>query len=279
MKKKVFIYATCHASRMAEILKLSDAFNKNFSVNTQQNFISPGKPADILDYKSQVQECDFFLYHKTVETLRKLQLIQYTDKSMAIPYITNSLHWPSYDFKRGVDPLLTDQIYKWGLIPYRCAYLESLYCEGRSHKDTISKYLKSNLDDIYDLDFITKIQFNYFNSLDDVGKLNISGWLIDRLSEKRLFHIYNHPSSAVFLEIGRQVLAFMGLPDDLPEVEGVDRFDILQTPIHHSVARKLNLKFYDADAIYNVGPYKIKFEEYLKLYLTALSNESSSKLK
>lgn len=27
----------------------------------------------------------------------------------------------------GLSPLLTDQIYKWGLIPYRCAYLESLH--------------------------------------------------------------------------------------------------------------------------------------------------------
>lgn len=268
-KKRVFIFATCHASRILKVLNQSPAFARQFDVEMQYNFSSPGKPLSAMDFLEKISESDLFLYHKTTSLAQQIPGILLQEKSIAIPYVTNKLFWPSYDIP-GSNGLLVQPGFEWGAIPWRCKYIEMLYKSGLPKAKIITRYMRADFAIEYDLEAMRNAQISYFRTLDDPGKLAISDWLIENFMQEKLFYIYNHPTKAVFFEIGRKVLKLIGIENDLTK-EDEDPFDVLDSPIHPSVAKALSLRFYNPDQIYKIGMQKVGLRGYLELYIDALA--------
>ena len=78
--------------------------------------------------------------------------------------------------------------------------------------------------------------------------------------------MFNHPSLDFLRFVIDQLFDFFNIGNYLLENIN-DTFSYHQLPIHPSVASYFELRFVDDGVIWRVGPHKVVYENYVRLYI------------
>ncbi|EPR37195.1 hypothetical protein dsx2_1138 [Desulfovibrio sp. X2] len=264
----IFIFATCQGLEIANILRLSPTFSRLFEIRSQFNFLAPGEASDPRRFLDEIAGSRFFFYQRN-EFLDDafLASLPLTLRASPIPYVTSKIYWPSMLDQNTEPRLLCCEQNPYGYIPFRCGVLEEMIDSGWDDERIVSRYTAARLDELLDLDEHFERQIGHLRKLDGSCDIKVADFVESRVRETMLFHIFNHPAIPVMRHMADGMLDLLGLPLDLPR-DVPDKFVHSQLPVHPSVARAYGLAFAAEDRIWNLGPRKVNFEEYLRLYIS-----------
>jgi hypothetical protein len=174
--------------------------------------------------------------------------------------------------------LLTSLKFPYGIIPFRCKVLDDLIYKCKSENEIVRRYCSLNMAEIMDLDFHYRNQIDYLKKLDsDNQYIKIASFVDEHVLSVQLFFLFNHPSLDVFRKIIDQLFYAFGIANDLPE-EIPDNFSYHQIPIHPSVVKYFGLKFVKDEAIWPVGPHKVSYDDYVRLYIKGYMDEIGKRI-
>ena len=267
---KIVIFATCHGNVIERLLSLSSNCREKYILISLLNFSSPGVPSDPFRHYNSICESELFLYQEN-KLLNKVfinEIRKYTN-AIKIPYVTSSIYWPSMVNPAKGGRLLINEKFPYGIIPFRCKVLDDLISKKNIENEIVQEYCSLNLAKTINLDIHYHNQIEYLKNLDaDNQFIKISDFIDKHICSNQLFYLFNHPSLAVFRYIIDQLFDMLGVENDLPE-KIPDNFYYHQQPIHPSVVKHYGLDFVNEGTVWPVGPHKVFFEDYVRLYIRA----------
>jgi hypothetical protein len=265
--EKIFIFATCHGMRLEQYLSSVAPIRDRYSLIRKINFTSPGVPREPEQYLNEIRSSKFFLYQgDNIINDDFLKKIGCSCIPIQIPYITSSIYWPSLLVPNMSKRILVNDKYPFGLIPHQCGILNKFINDFKNESLITSKYINTNIGDALDLEKHFSKQIDYLKKIDTKNEhVKISQFIENNIRQEQLFHLFNHPSGAVFQHVTEQVLKVMGFQVKLNRIP--DPFEFHQIPIHPSIVNHYGLKFADGDCSYQLGSHRVNFAEYVRMYI------------
>lgn len=266
--EKITFFATCQGEVISKMLSASRNLAEKYTLHAALNFSSPGVAADPAQYSDLIRESSFFIYqHNALMTGEFLSDVCKNTTVIRIPYITSSIYWPTLVNPPLEKKLLRSKTSPFGIIPFRCRILDQMIAENRDDEAIVREYCALNMADHVDLDTHYQGQIEYLAKMDAQNPhIKVAPFVDQNIRSKQLFWLFNHPSFAVLYGIIDQLFGLFGVANDLPD-DLQDTFAFHQTPIHPSVAKYFGLEFVKPELIWRVGPHKVSFEDYVRLYI------------
>lgn len=265
--KKLVLSQTCQGTVLETLLMSSEAFSREFTCTFIPNFeIKDGKPglAAAGALEAALEDCNVLVYHDVAHYNFPALLARMPADSLAvkIPYITSTIYWPTQDY---LNPCWLAPRGSSALIPWPCKVLSSLIATTRSRTKAIDAYLNLDLTRHVDVEANTTRQIEYLRKAEAGTIFSVADFVAERFASVQLFHLINHPSLPVFLEVANRILAHL----ELPQLEGfpLDPFWNHQMPVHPSIIRHFNLTWCTPDTRFLVLDKEMTFEEYVVFYV------------
>lgn len=267
--RKIILSQTCQGLVLKQLLMSSAPFRKDFDCTFIPNYeIQDGKAGvaspDILE--KALESCDLLIYHDIAHydfasLLRKLPP---HGTAIKIPYITSTIYWPSYDYRNPWNLVPSGAT---ALIPWPCIKLNELIVSLRDKKRTLETYIGLDLSSCMDIDMVRTSQIDYLRKAEAGSIFAMADFVGTHFRDRQLFHLINHPSLPVFLEVANSILGYLGLP--LLAGFQVDPFATHQIPIHPSVIAHYGLDWCTPETKYRIIDKSFTFEEYVDFYIDA----------
>jgi len=265
--KKIVLSQTCQGLVLKQLLMSSVALKKNFQCIFIPNYeVQDGKPgiAPPTALENALEDCDVLIYHDIApynfpSLLRRLPADALTIK---IPYITSTIYWPTYSYQTpfGLCPRGTTS-----LIPWPCTLLNELIVTLRDKKKILDAYLETDIPSRLDMRKAYDAQITYLKAAESGSIFHMAEFVAHNFRDTQLFHLINHPSLPVFLEVTNTILAHLDLP--LVENFRIDPFATHQIPIHPSIINSYKLSWCDEKTRFQILDKSFTFEEYVDFYI------------
>lgn len=264
--KKLVLSQTCQGGVLKQLLMSSEAFKKDFTCDFIQNFeIKDGKPgiAPPATLAKALENCDVLIYHDiaSYNFPSLLQKLPPHAQAIKIPYVTSMIYWPTHDYR---NPVWLAPRESTALIPWPCIKLNELIVSLRDKAKVLDAYLHMDIPAVIDITDVSDRQMDYLKQAENGSIFNISAFIQENFAEKRLFHLINHPSLPVFLNIANAILRHFGIP--LLAGFRFDPFANHQMPIHPSIIRYHGLSWCSENTTYRIMDKVFSFEEYVSFY-------------
>jgi hypothetical protein len=265
--KKIVLSQTCQGLLLRQLLMSSAEFRKDFACTFIPNYeIQDGKPgiAPPTALENALESCDILIYHDIAhyDFPSLLQRMPPHGTAITIPYITSTIYWPSYDYR---NPCWLFPRGATALIPWPCTKLNELIVSLHDKKKAMDAYLQMDIPATLDIRKAYDGQIGYLRKAEHGSIFNMAAFIENNFREKQLFHLINHPSLPVFLEMANAILGHLGLP--LLEGFRHDPFAGHQIPVHPSVIAHYGLSWCDPKAKYRILEKTFTFEEYVAHYI------------
>lgn len=274
-KKIALFYGVCYMRALYNCLAESKAFTDRYVLFYFLDYHA-FVPYDDEKLRLLLRLADLYLCHESadVRSVAYRSHLKPSCRILRVPLVTFNGYHP-----RSPEKIGTDNVYS--IVP-RDTYFGSfltpddnvnwLLREGMG----ISEIIKIISDEgFYEKDYleqnfrkeIRKIQLSEMRS--DVA---VSDFILEQSGKARLFLNEKHMNNFLILELARRMLAFLELPQELPE-EKLMRSRFLYTsevPLYPAVIRKLKLSVYDGNPKYRLFTFgremDVTFEEYYERY-------------
>ena len=271
--KKIVLSQTCQGLVLKQLLMSSVALKKDFECIFIPNYeIQDGKPgiAPPTALENALEDCDVLIYHDIApynfpSLLRRLPTDALTIK---IPYITSTIYWPTYSYQTpfGLCPSGTTS-----LIPWPCLLLNELIATLRDKNKILDAYLETDIPSRLDMLAAYETQLTYLKKAESGSIFRMAEFVAHNFRDIQLFHLINHPSLPVFLEVANAILAHLDLP--LVKNFRIDPFATHQIPIHPSIINYYKLSWCDAKTKFKILGKSFNFEEYVSFYIDSYTDE------
>jgi len=267
--KKIVLSQTCQGSVLRQLLLSSPEFRREFECTFIQNFeLKEGKPglAPRTALEQAIERCDVLIYHDIAHYDFPALLARMPSGSMAIkiPYITSTIYWPTYDSYNLISLLPAGDTSR---IPWPCKTLCELIVSLGDKAKALDAYMNLDIPAAVRVDDVYTKQIAYLAKAERNSIFDIAGFTNKHFRSVQLFHLINHPSLPVFVEVANAILAKLGLP--LLKNVREDPFSTHQIPVHPSIISHYGLSWCDAGTTYRIIDKSFSFEEYVDLYIDA----------
>jgi len=268
--KKIVLSQTCQGEILKQLLALSQPFQEEYTCHFVPNYeIKNGKAATAAvptALEAELPDCDVLVYHAITlyDFDRLIALMPPGSQAFRIPYVTSTIYWPSLDFQ---NPCWLGPRQSTALIPWPCRVLNELIVRRREKQRVIQNYLETDLAASFDLSTHFSNQVTYLEQAEAGTIFHIADRVQREFASVQLFHMINHPSVVMFLDIADALLETLGFPK-LPPYS-YDPFCMHQMPIHPSVIRHYKLTWCGPDTRWVILDKKFDFEEYTAYYIDA----------
>jgi hypothetical protein len=267
--KKIVLSQTCQGSVLRQLFLSSPEFAREFECTFIQNFeLRDGKPglAPRTALEQAIERCDVLIYHDIAHYDFPSLLTRMPSGSMAIkiPYITSTIYWPTHDAHNLISLLPAGDTSR---IPWPCKILSKLIVSLGDKAKALDAYMNLDIPAAVRINRVYADQIAYLAKAERGSIFNITAFTEKNFRNVQLFHLINHPSLPVFVEVANTILAKLGLPliKNVPE----DPFATHQTPLHPSIISHYGLSWCDASTKYRIIDSSYSFEEYVALYIDA----------
>lgn len=265
--KKIVLSQTCQGLVLEQLLLSSVALKKDFECTFIPNYeLQDGKPglAPPTALQEAVKSCDVLIYHDIAHYNFPALVRQMPPGGVAIkiPYITSTIYWPTYEYQ---NPFWLCPTGTTALIPWPCRLLNELIVSLRDKRKILDAYLETDIPSCIDIDRSFTSQIAYLQSAEAGSIFNISDFVEKNFRDTQLFHLINHPSLPVFLELANAIFAHLGMPP-LENFQN-DPFATHQIPIHPSIIRRYNLSWCDETTKFRLIDKSFTFSEYVAFYV------------
>lgn len=287
-KKKVIIYGNCHTMIVEKYLEKCDQFKMKYEIC----HISPIQEIhDAQYFQNQIfKECDVFIhqsireknrYGKEFSSSSVIKLLKPECKIIAIP---NVYHLPTCLFPQYTEE--TELRYKEQTYFFRDRIIDDYLTQGRRLDDIVKLYQKYefNKEEIrkeYDI-FIQKVK-----KREEEWDVKVAQFIEDNIDKAVLFYDPNHPTNFLIRHYVEGILDILlcGEPYSLDELEGYNRLDSYQMPIHQSVMDVFKIDKQVIDNELRYGGVKViskpmYLEDYIRQYFSMIwaTNDFDEKL-
>lgn len=279
-KSIVLCYGVCYIRAIRNCLEQSAGFKAKYASWFFLDYLQ----RDVIDelfLHTLLQNCDVFIYNvflsKEGARQNKIfkKLINKNCITIRVPVFTFQGFYPKY---------LGNSIYKrsYSVSPLQGGYspftnvdpnINELICQRKSVREI--KHIISNIDfyEKEDLKLNLKKECKKLELTEKETDINIYPFIEKNIRKKRLFLNESHLSNEVIIEMARQILKHLELPDDLERKKLLNEVLLYtsEVPIYPSVIHHLDLTLYQDKPKYKLFTFKgyqeVTFDEYIERYV------------
>lgn len=265
--KKLVLSQTCQGTVLEKLLLTSAEFCQEFTCTFIPNYEITDGRAQVSSseaLEAELGDCNVLIYHD-ISKYNFAELIRLMpDDSIAIkiPYITSTIYWPSHDY---YNPIWLAKRGSTALIPWPCLLLNELICQHKDKQKALDAYMTLDIPSVIPVDARFLGQVDYLRKAEDGSIFHIADFVEQQFKTTRLFHLVNHPSMPVFLEVANSILRHFQM-QELPSYN-VDPFSNHQTPVHPSIIKHYELEWCNTETKHLMLDKTFTFEEYAAFYI------------
>ena len=270
MQKNRFIcviYANCQGGYIAHLLRENPFFSADFDIFQYVNYNNE-IPAQRL-----LQSADLFIYqplsskHGLGSTEHLMQNLPRKCLRLSISYLTFDLYWP---YSLPADPRNTpSSTHPFGPFPYGDKYILSRLEQGDPPSAIWKDYLLGHhLEQDYCPQSHANTYYTRQKDLDSRRDQQITDYIMDNYSSRKLFETPNHPSATLARFQAYDLIEKCGY-SSIQSAESLPFLSENQLPIHPAAAARLGLAFQaDFSSIYQFWGDPFTISEYVAGYIS-----------
>ncbi|MDQ7084460.1 MAG: WcbI family polysaccharide biosynthesis putative acetyltransferase [Sulfurovum sp.] len=281
IKLRVFIQANCQSYAIKNIFEKVKRLTEKYEIIDVKP-IHLWKDTDFEEIIQKVKKCDIFLH----QPISELHFGKFSSGYLK-KYLKGSafsISFPNLHFITGYHPqafYLTDDNGKKinGPFNYHDKNILDAYIEGKTIDETKLMFIDENYYSIQNIKKTIEQSFRNLEKREIYTDIKISPIIANRMKNKKLFHIFNHPSNELLSIFMNKVLErLQEKPLTYKEMEKYsdEILDQIQFPIYKSVQKYYKIED-ELKMVFFRKEYNL--EEFINIYFTFYSTLDIVKLK
>ena len=265
--KNIVLSQTCQGEVLRYLLLFSPEFRERYTCSFVPNYevvdgVSRVASPEVLT--PHLKTCDLFIYHAITDYDfgAILKTLPEGCPSLAVPYVTSTIYWPSYDFRH---PVWLLPYAATALIPWPCRLLDAMIVAFKDKDRARREYLDLDIPSVMDVAENHDSQLRYIRQAEQGTIFSMSAYIQEHFRDQRLFHLINHPSIPLFRHMANCLLLHLGLSP--LTLSPTDPFDNHQMPVHPSIRRYYGLTWCDDATRYKLFEKEVAYDEYVSIYI------------
>ncbi|GHV52098.1 hypothetical protein FACS1894206_00260 [Deltaproteobacteria bacterium] len=255
IKKQCLLHANCQGEPLAELLRLSSDFCKNWDITHYTNYIKEPVPAAAL------QNCDFFIYQNLDAKWGELASASMLER---LNPQAERFCMPTMFFK-GCWPFWTSQ----SPINFGDAILNQLIDAGAGKPEILKIYLRGNIGNFVDLRANLESTFTQEEEKEKQCDLRTVPLVRELWQREMLFYTCNHPAKRLLALLANTLLKRLGLKE-LPESvikEYEPEYAEFELPVHPQLAEFFAMRYARAGYEFRIFKRRMDFGRYISRYI------------
>jgi hypothetical protein len=290
-RRSILVFGYCQASHLGRLLKAIPYVTERFEVCVIEIFPDPLTGEYAAPAPEILESCEYayFQLGQGDAPPGYLKPLIAKRKALRFPVLICQALWPAHvelHRKLRIDQAsLQEPGLPWGRFPCCDRVLLDLVDSGPDDERTVEEYLRMDLAETLDLDRKVEIWRDYIQQLDDSCDVPMAELQWREWRTFQHFWTVSHPTNRLVGGILRGLLkrTVRRTPEEeVARALGENELNQFMTPIHPSVARRLDLQWYSPDALYiwPDGPFTIRqwALEHLRYTRRVLAEVRSKKL-
>ncbi|WP_439493708.1 WcbI family polysaccharide biosynthesis putative acetyltransferase [Bosea sp. (in: a-proteobacteria)] len=266
-KKRLLIFGNCQGSLLAEALRNHSGFARHFTIKHHYMELPPNLHEQ---GRRDIAESDMLLiqdirewehYPLRAEVPSDLPSLRYPCVRFASP-------WPFDAFNGPDDKVARNRDYPNFEFTYFDGLLARLRKEIPDPDARFKAYQSLEVDRIIDVTRLHRFEQTRLEDMDRRFDGGIGAYILDRYKTKQVFYTTAHPNGHILKTMVQTVSKELGVSLRFWLPGSLNSLRRLQVPIHPLIAARLGIGWAHADRKYLVKGEWIRWEDYVRRYIT-----------